>query len=166
MNKTAIGIAAIIAAAAVVGFYIWSTHNRYYIITSSNGIAYEVDRKTGKSWVLFGGRKIEQESPDTQDRPEHPLPLAEKEKITGTAGLGFDETFSGKIYNGSSWVVTRAVMNVTAKEEDGSVRWSRDFSADLKIKPLETASFSVAVTGERGIKLATWNIKEIYGYQK
>lgn len=164
MNKTAIWIAAIIAAAAVVGFHIWSSHNRYYIMTSSKGVAYEVDRKTGKSWELIGGRKIEHESPDIKERPERPLPYAEATKLTGNAGLSYG-TFSGRIYNGSGWVVTRVVVNVTAKEEDGAVRWSRDFSENVKIKPLGTGSFSVTVTGEHGIKDAPWGIKEAYGYE-
>ncbi len=165
MNKTTIWIAAIIAIAAVLAFYIWSSHNRYYIMTSSKGVVYEVDRKTGKSWALIGSRKIEHNSPDIKERSERPLPYAEAAKITGNAELGYG-TFFGNIYNGSGWVVTRVVINVTAKEDDGSVRWSRDFSDDIMIKPLNTQSFSVKVTGEHGVKEAPWNIKEVYGYEE
>jgi hypothetical protein len=164
MNKTLILVVSIISIAIVAIFYVWSSHNRYYIMTSSKGIAYEVDRKTGKSWALYGDRKILQEGTDTRDKPEKPLPLAERSKITGNASLSYG-SFSGKIYNGSSWTITRIVINVTAKEEDGSVRWSRDLSDNVKISPLETGHFSVIVTGDHGIKKAPWTIKEIYGYQ-
>lgn len=165
MNKTAIWVTAIVAVAGVIAFWIYSSHNRYYIMTSSQGIAYEVDRKTGNSWALIGERKIQQESPDVKERQERPLPYDERTKVTGNAGLNYG-SFSGKIYNGSTWIITRIVVNVTAKEQDGSVRWARDFSDDVKINPLETGHFSVTVTGDEGVKDAPWNIKEIYGYQE
>ena len=63
INKTVIWVVAIIAVATVAAFYVWSSHNRFYIMTSSQGIAYEVDRKTGKSWALMGVEKVPQESP-------------------------------------------------------------------------------------------------------
>ncbi len=163
MNKTVVWVVAIIAMATVVAFYVWSSHNRYYIMTSAKGIAYEVDRKTGKSWALIGNRKILQESPDTRHNPERPLPYAERAKITGNAGLSYG-SFAGKLYNGSSWTITGIVVTVTAKEEDGAVRWSRDFSDGVNIAPLETGHFSVTVTGEHGVKDAPWTIKEVYGY--
>ena len=165
MNKTAVSIAAILAVATVISFYIWSSHNRFYIMPSSQGFAYEVDRKTGRSWALIGANKIEQEMPDTKKRSERPFSDSEKVKITGNASLGYG-SFSGKIYNGSELVVTRVVINVTAKEEDGSVRWNRDFSESVLIKPLETEAFSVVVAGDHGIEDAPWYIKEIYGYEK
>lgn len=165
MNKTVIWVTAIVAAAGVMAFWVYSSHNRYYIMTSSKGIAYEVDRKTGKSWALIGGRKIPQESPDIKEQPEQILPYAERAKVTGNAGLSYG-SFSGKIYNGSTWTITRIVVNVTAKEQDGTVRWTRDFSDDVKISPLETGHFSVTVTGDEGVKDAPWNIKEIYGYHE
>ncbi len=163
MNKTVIWVVAIIASACVAAFYVWSSHNRYYIMTSSKGIAYEVDRKTGKSWALIGTRKIAQESPDIKEKSERPLPYAERAKVTGNASLSYG-SFSGKIYDGSSWTITRIVINVTAKDEDGSVRWCRDLSDDLEISPLETGHFSVTVTGEHGIKDSPWYIKEVYGH--
>ncbi len=91
MNKTAIWITTIIAVATVISFYLWASHNRYSIITSSEGLAYQVDRKTGKSWALIGDQKIEQNSPNVKEGPEFKLPLDEQMKITGNAGLNYDE---------------------------------------------------------------------------
>lgn len=162
MNKTVVWVAAIIAAAAVAVIYIWSSHNRYYIATSSKGIAYEVDRKTGKSWALIGGQKIPQQGPD---KPGRPLPNDEKTKITGNARLS-PGSFRGKIYNGSSWKITRVIINVVAKEDDGSIRWDRDLSVNVSIVPLATSKFSVLVAGDAGIKTAPWYIKQVFGYQE
>lgn len=161
MNKTVILIAAIIAVSASVLFYASLSHNRYYITTTSRGDAYEVDRKTGKSWALVGTEKIEQDNPDISEKK---LPPGARAKVHGYGGLR-EESFDGKVYNGSDWVVTRVELSVTAKEKDGSERWTRDFSARVRINPLETGRFSVLLVGEIGAEL-TGGIKEIYGFQR
>jgi hypothetical protein len=166
MNKTVIAVAAIVAVACLIAFYIWSSHNRYYIMTRSQGVAYEVDRKTGESWRLYKDRKIAQQGGGESRQKEQELPYAEASKITGEAGLSSYGLFSGKLYNGSDWTVTRVIVSVSAKEEDGTVRWSRDFSEALTIKPLTTVSFSVTVTGDQRIKEAPWNIKKVFGYKE
>jgi hypothetical protein len=165
MNKTVIAVAAIVAVACLIAFYIRLSHNRYYIMTGSQGVAYEVDRKTGESWMLYGYRKIAQQGGGESRQKEQELPYAEASKITGNAGLSYG-LFSGKLYNGSDWTVTRVIVSVSAKEEDGTIRWSRDFSEALTIKPLTTESFSVRVAGEQGIKEAPWNIKKVFGYRE
>jgi len=58
------------------------------------------------------------------------------------------------------------IVNVSAKEEDGTVRWSRDFSAAVTIRPLSTGYFSITVTDEQGIKEAPWSIKKVFGYKE
>lgn len=165
MNKTVVAVVGILAAACLIGLYIWASHNRYYIMTGDSGVAYEVDRKTGESWMLYGGKKIPQQGGIESRDKEQELPHAEATKITGNASLS-NGYFSGKLYNGSDWIVTRVVINVSAKEEDESVRWSRDFSENLTIKPLTTESFSFAVTGDHGIKDAPWGIKQVFGYKE
>jgi len=37
MNRTIVVIAVILAAALVAGFYVWSSHNRFYIMTGAQG---------------------------------------------------------------------------------------------------------------------------------
>lgn len=167
MNKTIFFIAILLVVGTIVTIYIWSSYNRYYIMTGKEGIAYQVDKKTGKTWVLRGTQKIQQEDPESLDKynKEKELPYMEQLKITGNAGLSFG-SFSGKIYNGGSWTVTLVLINVTAKENNGSVRWSRDFSEKILIEPLSTNYFSITLTGSEGITDAPWYIKKVYGYQK
>lgn len=54
---TRVAAAIIVAAAIVVAAYIWSSYNRYDIVVGDGIIAYEVDRKTGKTWYIRGDRK-------------------------------------------------------------------------------------------------------------
>lgn len=165
MNKTVIAVVGIVAVACLLGFYIWASHNRYYITTGSQGVAYEVDRKTGESWVLYGERKVPQRGGGEARQKERELPYETSSKITGNASLAYG-SFSGRLYNGSDWVVTRVVIRVSAKEKDGTVRWTRDFSEIVTIKPLTTESFSISVTGDEGITKAPWNIEKIFGHKE
>jgi hypothetical protein len=58
------------------------------------------------------------------------------------------------------------IVSVTAKEEDGTIRWSRDFSQAVTIRPLTTKYFSVTVSGDEQIKEAPWSIKKVFGYKE
>ena len=165
MNKTIVAVVGILATALLIGLYIWSSHHRYYIMTGDRGIAYEVDRKTGQSWMLYGGEKIPHEGGAESRHKEQELPYSDAAKITGNAGLSYG-LFSGRLYNGSDWVVTRVVINVSAKEADDTIRWSRDFSEAVSIRPLSTESFSVIVAGGHGVTNAPWTIKKVFGYKE
>ncbi len=165
MNKTVIAVVGVVAVSCLIALYIWSSHNRYYITTGSEGVAYEVDRKTGESWGLRGGLKILQQGKGESRQKEEELPFAAASKITGNAGLSYGQ-FSGQLYNGSDWIVTRVIVSVSAKDEDGTVRWSRDFSEAVTIRPLTTEYFSITVAGGQGIKEAPWIIKKVFGYKE
>jgi hypothetical protein len=65
MNKTIVAVVAIVALAAVAAVWIWSSHNRYYLVntTSSPSLAqrhvYEIDKRTGRVWVVSArGRRL------------------------------------------------------------------------------------------------------------
>lgn len=165
MNKTTVVVVGIVATALLIGLYIWSSHHRFYIMTGDRGVAYEVDRKTGQSWMLYGGKKIPQEGPMESRHKEQELPHGDAAKITGNAGISYG-MFSGRLYNGSDWVVTRVVINVSAREADHTIRWSRDFSEAVTIRPLSTESFSITVAGELGITNAPWTIRKVFGYKE
>jgi hypothetical protein len=164
-NKTIIAVVGILAVAGLIAFYIWSSHNRFYILSASQGVAYEVDRKTGQSWMLRGARKIAQHGDEESHQKDQELPFEEAAKITGNAGIGYGY-FSGKLYNGIAWTVTRVILSVSAKDASGTTKWSRDVSTSVSIKPLTTASFTIAVTGDEGIKEAPWNIKSVFGIRE
>ena len=160
-----VAVSGMLALTALGVFYIWSSHNRFYVLSGSQGIAYEIDRKTGETWMLRGGTKTPHKWPQPTAKTVEELPPFEIAKITGNAGLG-SGLFSGKIYNGSSWTVTKIIVTVTAKDENGSTRWTRDFARDIQISPLTTASLYIEVTGEQGIKEAPWTIKNVWGYKE
>jgi len=94
MNKTVVAVVAVVAVACLIGLYIWSSHNRFYIMTGSKGVAYEVDRKTGESWVLYGALKIPQQGEGQSPQKEEELPFAAASQVTGSAGLSYG-LFSG-----------------------------------------------------------------------
>ena len=63
-------------------------------------------------------------------------------QLTGNAGFQYG-TYKGMLYNGSAWQITQVTLRVTAKGADGSVRWTRDFTEDLEMKPRSTGSVTV-----------------------
>ena len=134
-------------------------------MTGPGGIAYEVDRKTGQSWMLYGARKTAQQG-NAPSRgivpPVQQLPDVEVKKITGNAKIEYRK-FGGRLYNGSNWRVTRIVVTLTAKEKDGSVRWARDYSENVTLPPLTTEDFSIEIIGDEGIGEANWVVKEAFG---
>ena len=115
--------------------------------------------------MLYGARKVRQQGGVESQPKGSELPSDAASKVTGNAGLSYG-LFSGRLYNGSDWVVTRVIISVTAKEGDGTVRWSRDFSEAVTIRPLTTESFSITVAGGEGLKEAPWGIKRVFGYKE
>ena len=165
MNKTVIAIVLILAAAAVAGNYIWSSFHRYQVVTGANGVAYQIDTETGNSWMLYGTRKVPQAGNTSSTKTGKELPESAARKVTGNAAISFGY-FSGKLYNGSNWTLTKAVVKVTAKEKNGSVRWVRDFAVPVAVSPLSTNSFSVSVTVGEGVASTSWSIERLYGYRQ
>ena len=159
-------VVAICVLGCLAGYYMYLANNRYYIIGGDRGIAYEVDRVTGRTWMLRGATKEEHQNPAGADESLKLLPWSELAKVTGNAGLG-SGVFSGKVYNGSTaWTIKRLVFRVTAKDKGDVDRWTRDLSDDITIAPLETTSFFVTVTGDDKAESSSWTIHEAYGYER
>lgn len=169
MNKNLILVVTIIAVTCLIGLLIWTSNSRF-VGLSSGDQAFEIDKRTGKTWFLRGGSKIEQKVPGNEEtkKEEMLLPPSEATKVTGNASISrYQDNFSGKIYNGSNWIVTRMIINITVKERDGSLRWSRDFSTSPsygKCSSLSTSDFSVAITGGEGTVDVSWYIKQVFGF--
>jgi hypothetical protein len=119
--------------------------------------------------MLQGNRKIPQEGSDENRQKEKELPYDAASQVIGSARF-YDSLgdFSVSLYNGSDWVVTRVVLNITAKENDGTIRWSRDYStaARTAIRPLTTGYVSVRLLGYEGTKETPWMIKNVFGYKE
>ena len=156
MSKTIVTVVGILttASAIIIGLYILASHNRYYITAGDKGIAYEVDRKTGESWILFSDGKESHQVNLEDRRKEELFPTEVSSMITGNAQINSSSKWlEGELYNGSDWVVTRVIINVSVvQKNDGTVLKSRDFSEALTIKPLTVKSFSIKVLGKEGTK--------------
>ena len=159
------------ACALIFGFicFVWPTQYRYsYLRSGGTSCPVRINRISGSAELLtgLGWRLMGRSNDGSQAREEEELPPNEAAKITGNAGLSYGNLFSGKIYNGSSWVVRRIVVNISAKEKDGTIRWSRDFAESVPIAPLSTSSFSISVTGGKGVQDAPWSIIKVHGYRE
>jgi hypothetical protein len=161
-NKFAILAVGILALSALLAYWLHLSYSRFYILSAGDGAAYEVDRQSGDTWILYKTRKTRHEDPAKHDGPLETVPHSERTKITGNSSLGYGR-FSGKLYNGSEWVIKQVVFRVTAKEANGSVRWSRNFKAQMRIEPLTAGTFEVAVTGDANVVSHTWDISEVWG---
>jgi hypothetical protein len=74
--------------------------------------------------------------------------------------------FSGTLYNGSSWTVSRVVFQVTAKDANGETRWARELSDDVEIGPLATGGFSAQLIDYKGVVEFPWGLEAVYGFLK
>ncbi len=153
----------------LIGYWFYLEANRYTIInTGAPVVAYEIDRKTGRTWMISGGVKTEQIDPEQEklinESLTQRLPVQEWAKVTGNAAFStYRDTFDGKLYNGTEWVIRRFVIKVKCMEADGSERWTREFRVDQEIPPLTTESFSFAVTGQQGDPKCEWSISDLLG---
>lgn len=77
---------------------------------------------------------------------ERALPYEAAIKVTGNGRLnGASKTFTGQLYNGSDWVLTRMIFTITAEEPDGSTRWSRVYEHEMVMAPLSAKDYSITV---------------------
>ena len=166
MKNTSIIIVIVIAIACLLAFYIHQSNNRYYISASEKGVSYKIDKRTGKTWLLRGGKLQEVENPEPE-KPTPPIrsfPLEERFKVTGNAGLYMGtDLYRGTLHNGSQWCAKEILITVTAKNIDGSTRWSRQYKDDISIDPLSTGIFQIELIGIKDTSLS-WVINEVRGY--
>ena len=150
----------------VLGATVWPTLYRYDKVSiGQNTLLIRMNRLTGSTEVFRGTRWVRGDSRPGKD----PLPVDQVAKITGNAALGWS-TFSGKIYNGSDWVLVELLVQVTARKKAtpnataGTVLWSRQFRIpDLYVPPLEVRSFSIDVTGAEEANDTEWSVVAAWG---
>ncbi len=165
MNRTTIAVVGIIGLAGLIGLNLYVANNRFYISPSAKGVSYKIDKRTGKMWVLRGGKLYPVTEPETEKpTPQvRSFPPKERSKITGNAALQYGTLFQGELYNGSRWYAREIYVTITAKETDGSVRWSRQFKDEVFVDALSTDSFQIQVTGAEEAQLS-WAIDDVRGY--
>ena len=142
------------------GLVFWPILYRYDHLGSGSGtVPLRINRLTGHTQLFVGRRWVgESDSPKTKT-----IPASELSKVTGNAGLGGNGYFSGRIYNGSNYVLRELDISVTAKEKGGSVRWTRTFRATLYIEPFSTGSIGFEVAGDNDIGGTEWSIVSAKG---
>jgi hypothetical protein len=140
------------------------------IFTQRNGLQF--DKKLFIKWmsvpviILVGliALVVNKEMTNTKGGVQaiEALALWDQANVTGTAGLSYGSFFEGNLYNGTNYYLRNVVISITAKEKSGKIRWERQFSDDVFIKPLTTGSFQVEVVDAKGANLE-WAIQEIKG---
>ncbi|OHB26829.1 MAG: hypothetical protein A2X84_11910 [Desulfuromonadaceae bacterium GWC2_58_13] len=163
MGKTLIAAVSIMVAGMTLIFFIHSSYNRFAIVTANNGQTYEVDKQSGRTWLIDGKKKIPVEDIDAP-RPileESEMSAEELSKISAEARLS-KGTLLGKIYNGTDIPLTRVILTVTAKEPDGTVRWTRDFTDGTFVKPMTTGHFNISVTDGDDLGEVTWTVTKAF----
>ena len=94
---------------------VWPTLYRYEKVSiGPSTFPIRVNRFTGFTEVFRGIRWEPQEGSGRHVRTD-PVPTDQLAKLTGNAGLTSWGTFSGKVYNGSDWVVRELVVSVWAR---------------------------------------------------
>lgn len=176
VNINAVIIAAIITSGALVGYWLYLDANRYSLEAASHpGLAYQIDRKTGESWII---KNTDKELITEKKQPRDPvlkeLDTTQYDKITGTARFEeYVERVSGSLYNGTPLEVRNVVIQVKCIEpaaasasvteylSHGSsekVRWSRQYQIDKIFPPLATVEFSIKVLDAKGSPKIEWAI--------
>ncbi len=161
----------------LIAFYIWSDHNRYYIIPGSGGAAaYQIDRKTGQSWVISGNQKFEltvNEVGAVKAQAEKPeikveeLPQKEvQDMITGTgSGSQYSGDFEVHLHNGTEWVITGFTIKLNLLDEDGKELWAGELDrGGIQLYPRNTGTFFLEYP-QRKFDKTRWDVVHAYGYK-
>lgn len=181
MRKTALVLvlAAMFCVTSIVIFYIWQSHNRFALQTtsetSSTGaikrekiVGYQVDRVTGEAWRIDGTTRVKVDEASRALPPERKptyMPADYQSQLVGDGGFDDRGYFSGSIYNGSNWIVTKVTLRIAVKEANGKTRWDRLFDLNTRIEPKSTERFHIKVSGYSDIGSFTWNVDSASGYR-
>jgi hypothetical protein len=162
-RSTLVALVLIGALGGLAAYYLHLSHNRFSLVAAERGAAYEIDRVTGKTWLLFGGKKTIHTDPTELLEAIPPDELA---KITGSATLSSD-AFHGELYNGSSvWAVRSIVFRLVVRDSVQSVRWTRDLADNANLDPLSSETFFIKVVGAKNAHGHTWTIESARGFRK
>ncbi len=163
MQKTILIAVSIMVAGMALIFSIQSKNNRFSIVTASDGQTYQVDKHSGQTWLIDGKKKILVEDPNAPRPIFEELEMAKEEieKLSVEARLN-KGTFLGKVYNGCNIPLTRVVLTVTAKEPDGTLRWTRDLTEGMFVKPMTTGHFAMSVTDGEELGEVTWTVAKAF----
>lgn len=152
MQKTLIAVVSIMVAGMFMIYSISASHNRFAMLLAANGQTYEIDKRSGEVWLIQGNAKIPVGAPDA------PRPRLEELEMTADE-LGalsvetrmINGTLLGQLHNGGKTPLTRVVFTVEAHDPDGTLRWTRNFSEGLFVKPMSSERFMIGI--EKAVEL-------------
>lgn len=91
------------------------------------------------------------------------LSHSELSKLTGTAGLGYSNYFSGNIYNGNiNLTVSSISINITTKIDGKEV--TRTYKDDVSIASQTTGEFGFTILKNDKDSKYSWYINSAQGY--
>lgn len=172
MKYAVVATSVILCAACLVAYAMHLHANRFYVVVSADGQAYEVDRRTGKSWRLWGDQKIPQT--DQVMRAREKLPSEELVKIEKGNVQMSPEPFSGKhtvfvdVHNAGQWQIEELVFGITYTKDVGrDVKDPQQLSRDIRVRaflaPYDSAKVPVEL-GDPLIRVTSCDLKSAFGY--
>jgi len=166
-NKLALICATVVVISilAAVVLVFRASNQRYYLAPGKNGIAYKIDRKTGKTWFVRGTslREIDESQPERQLSA---LPESTVASLTGTAGYSVRSLFSGRVYNSSDWHIRELRIRIWNEPNEENEEWSRTFIDQVFISPEATGSFQVDTVDGNRAEANNWTIVSAKGYRE
>lgn len=157
MNRSSFWLAAvgIVSLTLLLAYYLWLSNNRFYIVSGPEGVAYQVDRRTGKTWVVFGKKKV------PHDIKMEPLPSLDL--VKGFAQVDFDLCrLSGEIYNGTKdWFLARIEGRVHKTSSKPIKEGTKPIKEGMVLDPLEVWESSFAVSFADNIAITDWGVEPL-----
>lgn len=172
MKKTIIIVAVLVCITCIVLYAMHLHANRFYVVVSADGQAYEVDRRTGRSWRLWAGQKILQTNEIVRARSK--LPSEELVKLKQGSVQMSPEPFAGKhtafvdVHNSGLWQVEELVFGITYVKDVGRdvkdpEKLSRDIRVIAFLAPYTSAKVPVDI-GDPMIRVLSCSLKAAYGH--
>lgn len=128
-------------------------NDRFYLVQEKDGAATEIDRRTGRTWRIYRGRKWEIKSPDD-------AVLLQPSLHDQIAGKVVQEDYRGlwvDFYNGTKWTIGEVTIRVP-NTPDG-----RLFRHAQTIGPHTTGRIIFDID-RKNVGQSGWSLAEVRGY--
>lgn len=111
-----------------LAWFVWPTRYHYsQVKIGSNTYPVRIDRITNSTQMLSLGGWVDLGDNDKPvAKTAELIPASELVKLEGRGSIE-GSSFIVSAYNGSDWIVTHIDINLTVKENDGSVRFLRKY---------------------------------------
>ena len=176
-SKNEIIVVLIICITTIIcGILFYPTLYKYEKIrVGQSEIVVKIHRLTGNTeyflggeWRLAGQQKEATAETDTNlVNPEEKLPDSAMRRLKAKGGFSFPDLFSVDIYNGNeTWVVSKVIIQITIRNEDGKIRSRNKYEEETRIKPLQTESVAFKAIGPSKNEKYEFIIESAYGYKQ